>query len=143
MIRRPPRSTRTDNLLPYTTLFRSIWYSDLRGSTALADTLPRAEYLDLLNRYFEAVAGAVLERGGEVLKFIGDGVLAIFPMDKVEPCEDSGEVYCAAGASPEGDGLYCGKSACKRAIEAASGGLLRKGEGIRRASWRERVSKNV
>src|SRR3546814_20813383 len=60
-----------------------IWYCDLRGSTALADTLPRADYLDLLNRYFEAVAGAVLERGGAVLKFIGDGLLAIFPLDKV------------------------------------------------------------
>src|SRR3546814_2999563 len=42
-----------------------IWYCDLRGSTALADTLPRADYLALLNRYFAAVAGAVLERGGE------------------------------------------------------------------------------
>src|SRR3546814_277356 len=105
-----------------------IWYSDLRGSTALADTLPRAEYLDLLNRYVEAVAGAVLERGGEVLKFIGDGVLAIFPMERVEPGEDSGGVYCAAGASPEGDGRYCGKPACNRAIEAAREALLRMGE---------------
>lgn len=41
-----------------------IWYCDLRGSTALAESLPRADYLDLLNRYFEAVAGAVLEHGG-------------------------------------------------------------------------------
>ncbi|HEY9549988.1 MAG TPA: DUF427 domain-containing protein, partial [Kiloniellaceae bacterium] len=105
-----------------------IWYCDLRGSTALADTLPRADYLDLLNRYFEAVAGAVLERGGEVLKFIGDGLLAIFPMDKVNPCDDPAEMYCAAGAAPEGDGMYCGKNACTRAIAAARDALARMAE---------------
>ena len=105
-----------------------IWYCDLRGSTVLADTLPRAEYLDLLNRYFEAVAGAVLERGGEVLKFIGDGLLAIFPMDKVSPCDDPAQLYCAAGAAPENDGMYCGKSACSRAIEAARDALTRMAE---------------
>jgi adenylate cyclase len=105
-----------------------IWYCDLRGSTALADTLSRADYLDLLNRYFEAVGGAVLERGGEVLKFIGDGLLAIFPMDKVNPCDDPGQLYCAAGAAPEDDGMYCGKSACTRAIAAARDALLRMAE---------------
>ena len=105
-----------------------IWYCDLRGSTVLADTLPRADYLDLLNRYFEAVAGAVLERGGEVLKFIGDGLLAIFPMDKVNPCDDSTQFYCAAGKDPGGDGTYCGKSACTRALEAARDALRRMAE---------------
>ncbi len=57
-----------------------IWFSDLRGSTALADSLPRADYLAALNQYFDGVAGAVLDNGGEVLKFIGDAVLAIFPI---------------------------------------------------------------
>ena len=56
-----------------------IWLSDLRGSTPLADSLPRQAFLDLLNDYFECTAGAVLANGGEVLKFIGDAVLAIFP----------------------------------------------------------------
>jgi adenylate cyclase len=105
-----------------------LWYCDLRGSTALADSLPRVEYLNLLNRYFEAVAGAVLERGGEVLKFIGDGLLAIFPMDKVSPCDDPSELYCAAGPAPGDDGMYCGKSACSRAIEAARDALRRMAE---------------
>jgi class 3 adenylate cyclase/uncharacterized protein (DUF427 family) len=57
-----------------------IWWADLRGSTGLAERLPRQEYLKLLNRVFECTAGAVLEQGGEVLKFIGDAVMAIFPL---------------------------------------------------------------
>ena len=59
-----------------------IWFSDLRGSTRMADTMPRQDYLAALNQYFDCVAGAVLENGGEVLKYIGDAVLAIFPIDK-------------------------------------------------------------
>ncbi len=57
-----------------------IWFSDLRASTRLADALPRPDFLQLLNGYFDCMAGAVLEQGGEVLKFIGDAVLAIFPI---------------------------------------------------------------
>lgn len=57
-----------------------IWFCDLRDSTRLAESMPRAEFLHLLNQYFECMAGAVLERGGEVLRFIGDAVLAIFPI---------------------------------------------------------------
>ncbi len=56
-----------------------LWWADLRGSTALAEGLPRRDYLDLLNGFFEATAGAVLDGGGEVLKFIGDAVMATFP----------------------------------------------------------------
>jgi len=57
-----------------------ILFSDLRNSTKLAEGMPRNEYLKLLNRYFETVLGPVGENGGEVLKFIGDAVLAIFPI---------------------------------------------------------------
>ncbi len=56
-----------------------VWYSDLRNSTALAETMPRERYLSLLNIYFHCTAGAALAAGGEVLDFIGDAVLAIFP----------------------------------------------------------------
>jgi adenylate cyclase len=56
-----------------------IWWCDLRGSTGLAERLPRQDYLRLLNDFFEASAGSVLRHGGEVLKFIGDAVMAIFP----------------------------------------------------------------
>jgi len=57
-----------------------IWFSDLRGSTALSASLSRERYLDTLNQFFDCTAGAVLEHGGEVLKFIGDATLAIFPI---------------------------------------------------------------
>ncbi len=65
-----------------------IWFSDLRNSTTLADTLSRSDYLATLNDYFDSVAGAVIEHGGEVLKFIGDAVLAIFPIDGLN-CNDA------------------------------------------------------
>jgi adenylate cyclase len=58
-----------------------IWYSDLRGSTPLADQLPGPKFLELLNGYFECTAGAVLDHGGEVLRYIGDAVLAIFQVE--------------------------------------------------------------
>jgi len=51
---------------------------DLRDSTVLADRLPGEELVRLLDDYFEAVAGAIHSQGGEILKFVGDGVLAIF-----------------------------------------------------------------
>jgi adenylate cyclase len=57
-----------------------IWFCDLRGSSALADALPREEFLAELNRFFDAMGGAIEEQGGEVLRFIGDAVLAIFPI---------------------------------------------------------------
>jgi adenylate cyclase len=58
-----------------------IWYSDLRGSTAMAEKLSRETYTEVLNCYFGCVGGAILDGGGEILNFIGDAVLAIFPVD--------------------------------------------------------------
>jgi adenylate cyclase len=57
-----------------------IWFCDLRDSTPLADSMGRETFLRLLNEYFECVLGPVLERRGEVLRFIGDAALAIFPV---------------------------------------------------------------
>ncbi|MDB5407348.1 MAG: putative Adenylate/Guanylate cyclase [Rhodospirillales bacterium] len=59
----------------------AIWLSDMRGFTALADRLPPRTLIDLLNRYFDCQVPAIVERGGEILKFMGDGLLAIFPID--------------------------------------------------------------
>jgi adenylate cyclase len=61
-----------------------LWYCDLRGSTALAEQLSMDDYLATLDAYFDCTAGAVLDHGGEVLKFIGDAVMAIFPFDEAE-----------------------------------------------------------
>jgi adenylate cyclase len=56
-----------------------LWYCDMRRSTPIADELGAKPFLTHLNRYFACTAGAVLDHGGEVLRFIGDAVLAIFP----------------------------------------------------------------
>jgi uncharacterized protein (DUF427 family)/class 3 adenylate cyclase len=82
-----------------------VWFSDLRNSTALSLSMPPDEYLFYLNRYFQCVAGAVLEKGGELLRFIGDALLAIFPI-----AESADRDWESATGTPE---------ACRRAIAAA------------------------
>lgn len=82
-----------------------LWYSDLRGSTALADRLPRPVYLKLLNDYFNCTAGAVLAHGGQILSFIGDAVFAIFPIGdagrRLEDSPEHGRAGMAALAAAE------------------------------------------
>ena len=74
-----------------------IWLSDMRGFTKLADSLPPQSLLAILNTFYDGLVPAIEAEGGEVLKFIGDGLLAIFHI------ADEGEV---------GD-------ACARALRAA------------------------
>jgi adenylate cyclase len=62
------------------TLAAALWYCDLRGFTATTEPLPRDQIIALLNDYFACMVGAVHRHGGEVLKFIGDAMLAIFPI---------------------------------------------------------------
>ena len=69
-----------------------IWLSDLRGFTALADRLPGPTVIALLNRYYDCQIPAILARGGEVLKLMGDGLLAIFPVAS----EEAAATVCAA-----------------------------------------------
>jgi len=57
-----------------------IYFSDMRNSTAIAEFLGPDAYLSYLNTYFQATASAILDRGGEVLDFIGDAVLGAFPI---------------------------------------------------------------
>ena len=57
----------------------AIMFCDLRGSTRLEETMARDDYIGLLNRFFETTSTIVHAAGGEVLKFIGDAVLAVFP----------------------------------------------------------------
>jgi adenylate cyclase len=64
--------------------------SDLRGFTSLSDRLPGEQVIAILNAYFERVVAAIHAQHGEVLKFIGDGLLAIFPI------EDAAFAYNAA-----------------------------------------------
>jgi adenylate cyclase len=58
-----------------------LWFSDLRGFTALAGTMEPGALIRVLNDLFECQVPAIERRGGEVLKFMGDGLLAIFPTE--------------------------------------------------------------
>lgn len=64
------------------TLSAVIWYFDLRGFTKLSETLEGAQIIDLLNDYFAEAVDVVEKHGGNVLKFMGDGMLAIFDLEK-------------------------------------------------------------
>jgi adenylate cyclase len=64
-----------------------IWVSDMRNFTGLSDTLDGPTVVALLNAYFERTVAVVHAEGGEVLKFIGDGLLAIFPISQKRPAE--------------------------------------------------------
>ena len=66
------------------TMHAAIWLSDLRGFTALSDRLPAETVVDILNRYFDCQVPAIRTHGGEVLKFMGDGLLAVFPIAEAD-----------------------------------------------------------
>jgi adenylate cyclase len=57
-----------------------VWFNDLRNSTALSEELPLNRMLALMNTYFEISALAIQANGGEVLRFVGDAMLGIFPV---------------------------------------------------------------
>jgi len=63
----------------------AIWYCDLRGFTSMSDSLPAEQVVESLDRYFEAVSYPVVALGGDILKFIGDAMLAIFPVEDDDP----------------------------------------------------------
>jgi len=69
----------------------------LRNFTHLTETLPAEQILEMLNEYFEFVSAAVTARGGEILRFIGDAMLIVFPIDE----------------------KMCNQTACNAAIDAA------------------------
>jgi adenylate cyclase len=66
------------------TMHAAIWLSDLRGFTALSDRLPAETVVEILNRYFDCQVAAIRAHGGEVLKFMGDGLLAVFPIAEAD-----------------------------------------------------------
>ena len=82
-----------------------LWFSDLRSYTRISDSAAPEEIIPMLNDYADAIISAIHDRGGDVLKLIGDGTLAIFPV------EDRGEACRAALAAAE---------AARRAVAAVS-----------------------
>src|SRR5207247_10547722 len=69
-----------------TTLRAAIMICDLRDFTKISDSWPRDDVIDLLNGYFDAMSEPIARHGGEILKFIGDGLLAIFPLSQPQAC---------------------------------------------------------
>lgn len=59
----------------------AIWFSDIRGYTTISEGLSAEQLLQSLNRYFDCVVGSIYDCGGEVLKYIGDAILAVFPVE--------------------------------------------------------------
>jgi adenylate cyclase len=82
-----------------------VWYADLRGFTAVSDRWPATEVVDMLDDAFECLTAPLRERGGQVLKFIGDAMLATFAID----------------GEREAD-------VCRRALDAAQEALQRLGQ---------------
>ena len=85
-----------------------LWYCDLRDFTALSERLSLDQVIAFLNDYFDHVAPPIERQGGEILKFIGDALLAIFPIrshDQV-PCRACEAALAAAEEALAGlDGL--------------------------------------
>ena len=117
------------------TIEAALLFADLRGFTALSESAPPSEVISALDAWFDRIAGSVHAFGGEVLKFMGDGILAIFPV---------------AGGSP--------RNACDAALKAVAAarernGPSRRGAGagwvpafaVRRGapSWRDVVQGNI
>ncbi|HZR85754.1 MAG TPA: adenylate/guanylate cyclase domain-containing protein [Bradyrhizobium sp.] len=69
-----------------TTVRAAIMICDLRDFTAISDNWPRDDVIELLNGYFDAISEPVVRHGGEILKFMGDGLLAIFPLSEPKAC---------------------------------------------------------
>jgi adenylate cyclase len=89
-----------------------LWFSDLRNYTRISDTAPPEEIIPLLNDYAEAIVSSIHQHSGDVLKLIGDGVLAIFP------AEERGRA-CAAALDAAG--------AAQEAVAALNARRLEKG----------------
>jgi adenylate cyclase len=99
-----------------------IWYSDMRDSTRLADSLAAEDFLETVNSYFECTAGAVLANGGEVLRFIGDAVLAIFPIRDGDP-KSACEAAMVAARDAEARLRALNRERARRDLEALDYGL--------------------
>jgi len=83
------------------TVFAILSICDLRGFTELAARLPLPDTIALLNDFFDAMGGAVVRQGGEILKFMGDALLAIFPCDRAAH-RDCNLAAAALAAAQEG-----------------------------------------
>jgi adenylate cyclase len=82
-----------------TTVSAAIMICDLRDFTGISDNWPRDDVIDLLNDYFDAMSEPIARHGGEILKFMGDGLLAIFPLSEPAACANLLRAVEEAGAA--------------------------------------------
>jgi adenylate cyclase len=97
-----------------------LWFADIRAFTAIADTSPGEMVVEMLDEVFEALTASLRPRGGEVLKFLGDGMLAIFPFDdgtQGQVCRQALEA--AADAMRAVDRLSTARSEAGKPVAAA------------------------
>ncbi len=89
-----------------------LWYADIRGFTPISDAAPGNVIIDLLNDVFEILTAALRPRGGQVLKFIGDGMLATFSFEEADRAETCRRALDAAiEATQQLDSLNAARAA--------------------------------
>ncbi|HYU11144.1 MAG TPA: adenylate/guanylate cyclase domain-containing protein [Stellaceae bacterium] len=79
-----------------------LWYADIRSSTAIADAWEGPVIIELLDEVFEQLAAPLRSRGGQVLKFLGDGLLATFPLGEAAADEVCSRALDAAAEAMAG-----------------------------------------
>lgn len=91
-----------------------IWFCDLCNSPPIADSMSREDFLRYLNQFFDCMAGAVSDHGGEVLRFIGDAVLAFFPIEEGEGEQAAAAAINAARQASERIEILNGSASAHR-----------------------------
>lgn len=111
-------------------IFAVLWFCDLRGFTELSEARPMDEVVEILNRYFDVMGIAIERRGGEILKFIGDGMLAIFPCEEIVNgrCDAADRAIAAAEAALKGLGKLNTELAAEGKTEVDCGIAIHVGE---------------
>ena len=96
-----------------------LWYADIRGFTTIADTTPGLVVIELLDTIFETLTASLRPRGGQVLKFLGDGMLAIFPFVEAARDDTCIQALDAAAEAMHGlDGLNAARRETGKPIAA-------------------------
>ncbi len=106
-----------------TTIEAAILICDLRGFTAMTDRSGRGEIVALLNRWFERIGAAIRDQQGDILKFMGDGLLAVFPLQDARGATCDRALDAAQGAIDATDALNA-------ELAAEGGAPLRFGIGL-------------
>jgi adenylate cyclase len=100
---RPAEKVLAGRVLPgdVDSIESAIWFSDLRGYTDMSEVLAPATLVEWMNEYFETISAPILENGGEILKYMGDAVLAIFPVESQARSQAAAAALTAALSANE------------------------------------------